>query len=391
MADRVTNYVYQTPLTADDLLRQRDFDLIALGKLVADLLGTSTMASGLAATAVSSTTIPTVELGDGSVYELGTLDPTAYGSLTQTAFPSTANVMKQGLLLASRGDVNQFQLAAPTTAGDSVIYLIEAQYSDFDTNIQTITLYNVSNPSNPNTATEPRQRWGVITIVAKAGVPSSSPVAPTADAGYIPLYAIEVAYGQTVLSQANISVASAAPFLTQKLFDLMNESGTVNLPAVTSSGLITANGGITVPVGETATVDGTLDVTGTATIPNATANNQPVALAQLLHVAPIGAATGNASTTSQSVTTASLTAPCDGMLIISGDASCTPNVMNGFSVTSSLAGLVQSANTSTSTNGFFRGYLPMTAGQATTLTINASSSSTSNLAVYIFGTFIPTP
>lgn len=254
MADRVTNYVYQTPLTADDLLRQRDFDLISLGKLVSDLLGTQTMASGLAATAVSSTTIPTVELGDGSLYELGTLDPTAYGSLPVGSFPSTANVVKQGLLLASRGDTNQFALAAPTTAGDSVIYLIEAAYSDLDTSIQTITLYNVADPANPTNETQPRQRWGTITIVAKAGIPSSSPAAPTADAGYVPLYAITVAYGQTVLLQSDISAASGAPFLSQKLFNFMNETGTVELGAINASGLITANGGLTVPAGETADI-----------------------------------------------------------------------------------------------------------------------------------------
>ena len=51
---------------------------------------------------------------------------------------------------------------------------------------------------------------------------------------------------------------------------------------LTASGLITANGGLTVPSGQTETVAGTLDVTGTATIPNATAPTQPVALGQFV-------------------------------------------------------------------------------------------------------------
>ena len=49
---------------------------------------------------------------------------------------------------------------------------------------------------------------------------------------------------------------------------------------LTASGLITANGGLTVPSGQTETVAGTLDVTGTIAVPNATSNNQPVALGQ---------------------------------------------------------------------------------------------------------------
>lgn len=236
MADRVQNYNLQTPLTANDLNRQRDFDLIALGKMFSALIGTTMVAEGLAATAVAVTTVPTVQLADGQLWELGTLDPTAFGSLSDTAFPSTQQVMKQGLLLSARGDVNTFQLTPPGTSGESVVYLLEAQYADADENIQTVTLYNVSDPSAPTTQSLPRQRWGTINFTLKVGAAATSPVAPTADAGYVPLYAIEVAYGQTVLSQSNITVASGAPFLTQKLFALMNESAPLTIAPATASG-----------------------------------------------------------------------------------------------------------------------------------------------------------
>ncbi len=285
--DRVQNYNLQTPLTADDLNKERDYTAIALGKIVSALLGQGTVVSDLAATAVASTTVPTLQLSDGQLYELATLDPTAFGSLPVNSFPSTANVMKQGLLLASRGDANTFELTPPGTSGESIIYLLEAQYADLDADTQTITFYNVSDPTNPTTATQPRVREGTISFVLKAGIASSSPTAPSADAGYVPLYNIEVAYGQTVLLQSDISVYPGAPFLSQKLFGLMNGSGTVDVPALTASGLIMANdgidvtagvitagGGLTIPSGETLSVDGTI------TIPNATASNQPVALGQ---------------------------------------------------------------------------------------------------------------
>ena len=58
--------------------------------------------------------------------------------------------------------------------------------------------------------------------------------------------------------------------------DVINAGNGVNV----TSGAITAGGGLSVPSGQTATVVGTLDVTGTVTIPNATSNNQPVALGQ---------------------------------------------------------------------------------------------------------------
>lgn len=253
--DRVQNYNLQTPLTANDLNRQRDFDAIALGKILSALVGTGTVAEGLDATAVSSTTVPTVQLADGQLWELGTLDPTAFGSLPVSAFPSTQQLMKQGLLLSARGDANQFQLIPPGTSGDSVIYLLEAQYADADEDVQNVTLYNVSDPSAPTQQSLPRQRWGTIAIVLKAGAAASSPVAPSADSGYIPLYNIEVAYGQTVLSQSDITVASGAPFLSQTLAALMTQTGTLTLD--------------------------NLDVTGTAVVPPATASDQAVILGQL--------------------------------------------------------------------------------------------------------------
>ena len=303
--DRVQNYNLQTPLTADDLNKERDYTAIALGTIVSALLGQGTVVSDLAATAVASTTVPTLQLSDGQLYELATLDPTAFGSLPVNSFPSTVTVMKQGLLLASRGDVNTFELTPPGTSGESIIYLLEAQYADLDTDTQTITFYNVSDPTNPTTATQPRVREGTISFVLKAGIASSSPTAPSADAGYVPLYTIEVTYGQTVLSQSDITVASGAPFLSQKLFGLMNESGTLAVDALTASGLITANDGINV-------------AGGTLTIPNANASNQPVALGQF--AAPVYSdnyVTSPADSTTYS-TSLSFTAPSNGTILMLG-------------------------------------------------------------------------
>ena len=388
--DRVQNYNLQTPLTADDLNKERDYTAIALGKIVSALLGQGTVVSDLAATAVASTTVPTVQLSDGQLYELATLDPTAFGSLPVGSFPSTANVMKQGLLLASRGDVNTFELTPPGTSGESIIYLLEAQYSDLDTDIQTITFYNVSDPTNPTTATEPRIREGTINFVLKAGIASSSPAAPSADVGYVPLYNIEVAYGQTVLSQSDITVASGAPFLSQKLFGLMNGSGTVDVPALTASGLITANGGLTVPSGETATIDGIL------TIPNATASNQPVAAGQMAVSTPVGVVNTVPNSTSVSATTGTFTAPSDGNLIITAFGLCTSDgtgsgANNIVLVSTSLAGLITLSNNGSLYVVAYFGYLPMTTGQQTTITATQTMGWAGNIAVAINAFFQPTP
>ena len=374
--DRVQNYNLQTPLTADDLNKERDYTAIALGKIVSALLGQGTVVSDLAATAVASTSVPTLQLSDGQLYELATLDPTAFGSLPVNSFPSTATVMKQGLLLASRGDTNTFELTPPGTSGESIIYLLEAQYADLDTDTQTITFYNVSDPTNPTTATQPRVREGTISFVLKAGIASSSPTAPSADAGYVPLYNIEVAYGQTVLSQSDITVASGAPFLSQKLFGLMNGSGNLNVDALTASGLITANAGINVSG-------------GTLTIPNATASDQPVALGQL--IGNFGnVVEGNGASATASVT---YTPPQNGLVLVNLTIAFSTGTLTGNNVSASggtiLSGSGSNAGNTTMVVGSY--LYTVTANTAFTITPSATNSSSSGWEINILGIFIPTP
>lgn len=352
--DRVQNYNLQTPLTADDLNKERDYTAIALGKIVSALLGQGTVVSDLAATAVASTTVPTLQLSDGQLYELATLDPTAFGSLPVNSFPSTANVMKQGLLLASRGDANTFELTPPGTSGESIIYLLEAQYADLDADTQTITFYNVSDPTNPTTATQPRVREGTINFVLKAGIASSSPTAPSADAGYVPLYNIEVAYGQTALSQSDITVASGAPFLSQKLFSLMNG--------------------------------------GPVTIPNATANNQPVALGQFLGPMENGAQiTGTLAASTTYTESVSFTAPSAGYvwgqarLILSGVSA------SGIKVEAIINGTVVGSDTA-SLPMTEAGVISVAAGASVTVTAQAVTGSTApgvDASLYVDAIFIP--
>lgn len=350
--DRVQNYDLQTPLTADDLNKERDFTAIALGKIISALLGQGTVVSELGATAVASTTVPTVQLADGQLYELATLDPTAFGSLSDTTFPSTATVMKQGLLLSSRGDTNTFQLTPPGTSGDSIIYLLEAQYADLDTDVQTITFYNTTSPGNPTTSSEPRVREGTIAFVLKAGIASGSPTAPSADAGYVPLYNIEVTYSQTVLSQSNITVAPGAPFLSQKLFDLMNG--------------------------------------GSITIPNATASNEPVAFGQFVGPIVNGVSLTLAASTTYT-TTASLTTPSNGFmwgqarLILSGSSASDINlaaIINGTQV----------GGDNTPLSGSEAGVLGVSTGTAVTVTAQITTGSTSPgvaASLYVDAIFIP--
>lgn len=64
---------------------------------------------------------------------------------------------------------------------------------------------------------------------------------------------------------------------------------------------------------------------------------------------------------------------------------------SGLTVTASLSGLIALSTVTSSIRGAGSGYLPMTAGQSTTLSDTATASSAVNLVVEIHGFFTPTP
>ena len=295
--DRIIEYPLEQ-IVVDDFLNQRVADMIALGKLISALLGTQTAVEGLACTPTSPASMD-VLVAPGQIFFLEAVDTTTYGDLSPTdnvfghnVAANAATVMKQGLILSE----TTFALSAPTTSGDSINYLISAAYQDQDTQDVVLNYFNSSNPSQPfqgpnNSGTaQPTLRQGkcVLTLTAGTAAATGTQQTPAVPSGNVGLYVITVAYGQTSITSTSISVYAGAPFLSQKLFGLMNGSGTVDVPALTASGPIMANGGIdvaggaitaggglTIPSGETATIDGTI------TIPNATANNEPTALGQL--------------------------------------------------------------------------------------------------------------
>lgn len=210
--DRPIIYPGQVPLETD-LLRTNRFAMTALAMLTQDVFGTTTQAAGF-------TCIPTgpasmaVQVTPGRLYSLQNLDGTAYSSL---AADTTHQIVKQGILL----DAVTLACAAPTTAGNSINYLIEATYQDTDSTLVTLPYYNSSNPtqafSGPNNSGTPQAtlRAGSVTVQAKAGISATtgSQTTPGPDAGFVGLFVVTVAFGATTVVAGNIAQASAAPFL----------------------------------------------------------------------------------------------------------------------------------------------------------------------------------
>lgn len=190
--------------------------MVALGFLIQDLFGTTTQIFGAAATPGAGLT---VAIAPGRIYAQEDLEATAWSSLPAD---TTDMIMKQGLLFQA---TTLAGFAAPAATGNSIAYLIEGQYQDFDTSNAVLSYYNAANPQQPfvgpgnNGVSQPLVREGILALQVKAGTSATTgtQMPPAVDAGWTAMYVVTVAHGQTTISTGNIAVASGAPFTAPSL------------------------------------------------------------------------------------------------------------------------------------------------------------------------------
>jgi hypothetical protein len=239
------NIVYPGSIPLDtDLLSVNRNAMIAVGFLAQALLGTSTVADGLACLPTSPASMKIV-VGTGSITQIGPIDVQDYGTIVADL---TDPVLKMGINTTT----TPFTLTAPLSVGQSISYLVEAAFLEADSNPMVLPYYNASNPaqafSGPSNSGAPQNtlRTQRVQLQVKAGVPanSGSQVTPAADSGWVGLYQIVVSFGQTQVTAANISVVSTAPFLAWKLPRLRPGFGS-GVQTFASSGSFVVPAGVT--------------------------------------------------------------------------------------------------------------------------------------------------
>ncbi len=184
------------------------------GRQAQDILGqVITVAGGLAATASSPTSL-VVNIGIGALYQQAVLDPTSAGDL-----PIDGNTY---FLQAIAWAAQQVTLSTSAiSSGQSQWALIEATFAfsdvirSTDPNGGILPFYNAANPTQPlqgqggSGATLPTERTATVSLKVVYGTPATtgSETPPSADSGYVGLYLIDLAYGQTAITQAEILTA----------------------------------------------------------------------------------------------------------------------------------------------------------------------------------------
>jgi hypothetical protein len=212
------NIVYPGAIPLDtDLLSTNRNTMVALGYLAQLVLGTGTVVDGLSC----APTVPaslTVTVGPGSIMQLSVVDTLPYGSLAADAVDQ---LVKMGINLAAAS----FTVTPPSTSGQSTNYLIEAALQEADTTPVVLPYYNAANPSQPYSGptnsgvAQNTLRTQRVQLQLKAGAAAAtgSQVTPPIDNGWVGLYVVNVAYGQTAINAASITALPSAPFLGWKL------------------------------------------------------------------------------------------------------------------------------------------------------------------------------
>lgn len=177
----------------------------------------------------TSTPSLSINLGIGQIYQYENADSSPLGGGSVPA--DTTQVIQQGYAAAQSVALNTSSIVS----GQSQWWLIEATFSPVDgvrpddSTEGDRPFYNSSNPSVPLEGQNglggiiPAVRAGVANIQAISGVPATTGTAvpPNPSAGYVPLYLIELTFGQTAITNGQIQVAGPdayggypyAPFL----------------------------------------------------------------------------------------------------------------------------------------------------------------------------------
>lgn len=207
--DRQITYPTAEVLDTDILLTNKNA-MIGLGYLAQAVLGSTTVVDGLACSATTPASMG-VNVATGSIYSLAQIDATAYGSVNA----DTVNqIVKQGIAIGT----SNFNCPAPGTAGQSVVYLVQARYQDVDGGSTNLPFVSATDGSVTYTMENTvRQGKCVLSLKTGTAAASGSQVTPTPDAGYVGLWAITVANGAATITGANIAQYPGAPFLKAKM------------------------------------------------------------------------------------------------------------------------------------------------------------------------------
>jgi len=218
MANRSIVYSLEQIRSFDTLMSWRD-GIYSDGWLGRLFLGNT---NGVWSGFTPSQTIPTptlaINFAEGWLLQLAEVDATVYGSLGSDATQVVQNAYgpAQTLTFTTGG----------LTAGQSQFVLVQCQFQQIDAvrsgdpNGGVLPYINTADPNNPlfgpnnSGAMQDTERQSVAVLELKYGVPATSgmEVAPSPDSGWLPMYLVDLTYGQLTISTGQVVLAGPAAY-----------------------------------------------------------------------------------------------------------------------------------------------------------------------------------
>lgn len=189
----------------------RDFDfvqgahdvLVALAGLASDVTSglPYTVLGGLVASQAVAPSL-TINISAGRIYQFASSDLVGVGSIPQ----DLNTIVQQGF-----NPAQSLTLVAPSS-GQSQWNLVQAQFSQVDAvrtndpNGGIVPFYNAANPTQPtlNSINTVRKGVCVLQVVTGSAATTGSEVPPNPTNGWVPLYMIDLAGGQTQITTSQI-------------------------------------------------------------------------------------------------------------------------------------------------------------------------------------------
>lgn len=202
----------EQPRTFDHLWAWKD-TLTGLGDLMVSLAGNNAaVVSGLVATATGPASL-SINIAKGWIYQQAPIDAAPYGSLAS----DPTLIQQQGFAIAQQVALTTSGLSS----GQSQWALVQAQFAPVDIvrpgdpTGGLLFYFNSANPTVPfqgpggNGQVQSTMRQGTIAIQVVYGSPATtgSEVPPNATAGWVPLYLVDLTFGQTQITGGQILTA----------------------------------------------------------------------------------------------------------------------------------------------------------------------------------------
>ena len=216
--NRQINYYGALVRTLDPLLIGQNA-MVGIAKLAEATLGTAGVSDGFQLNPTATPSM-SLNLSVGQVYQQANLEASAISLLNQ----DTHTIVKQGFIMDPVG----LTFTAPTGAGNAYNVLVQVQYADSDTASTVLNYYNAASPTTPfngpgnNGTSQVTQRQSIVQIGTKYGTAAAagSQLTPAPDAGWIGLFVVTLAYGQTQITAGNIAAYTLGNTIPDKLPNL---------------------------------------------------------------------------------------------------------------------------------------------------------------------------